>query len=1051
MPVIKHKDDNKIKGGIQKKLFAKALKIEEKETDYLGFNFYSNEEEKALFEANPLDENIKGNDFKNKTLEFKERYKNGESLDSLLIEAYALVCVASNKYLHLNPYKVQMMGGIAIHEGNIAEMKTGEGKTLTAVMPAYLNALTGKGVHIVTVNEYLAAREANGEIGRLFNALGLTVGLNVREKMIPEKREAYNCDILYTTNNEIGFDYLRDNMAVEKEGQVQRGLNFVIVDEVDSILIDEARTPLIISGKPKETQNIYLEADTFVKSLSDEDYEIDIKTKVINITQSGIEKAEKWFNIENLYDIENLERLHTIENALRANYIMQIGVDYVVRDVGEGQDVHKEVLIVDQFTGRLMIGRQFSEGLHQALEAKESKRGVEIKKEMTTLATITFQNFFRMYNKLAGMTGTAKTEEEEFLSIYNMRVIEIPTNSPVARIDANDKLFITEEAKFEALIKEIKLRHEFGQPILVGTISVEVSEYIAKRLEKEGFTKNQFSVLNAKHQEKEARIVEKAGQYGAITIATNMAGRGTDIKLQKDSVPNEKGEVFDVTNNSYKKDEKVSELEPQVKKIEDEYDFINKYKGQLIKQRLFIDNDELEKELKEAKSPRKSEKSQVLEEEIKAFLDAQAAYALYRKENKKALDLQKREKDLYIQAKKVSDKIIIYLFNKEAEYHVKNDEYLSYKNLEGLDGLAILGTERHESRRIDNQLRGRSGRQGDPGYSCFFISAEDDLLKRFGSERFKTLIKQALTLQGYSEKDSLNIGMFSSSILRAQKQIEGNNFDMRKSVLQYDEVMKQQREVIYSQRQNIIECESLEEIEEMLNDINRQALSVYVDDAPSYEKDSEVDSDRLFSLLDKRIFPEHTLNKDKLRGTRNDVIEYLSKLSENILKAKKVTSKQFLEAQKLYSNEENFDKVMLTHYKACMLESVDLNWMEHIDAMAGLRQSVSMSSYAQQNPLREYQMQGLEMFNSMSTSIKDGMLRSTLMGPIKLRITQNMKAQATNAGDDSLNAKRKFNPAMAKAQNKEKKPDRNDPCWCGSGKKYKDCHMRQDIIDKKWN
>ncbi len=1055
MPFIQHKDDNKIKGSLQKRLYSQALEIVEKENDYKDFKFYD-DESKELFEIDPLDERIRGNDFKDKTEEFKSRVKNGESLDSLLIEAFALVSVAANKLLGLNPFKVQMMGAIAIHEGNIAEMKTGEGKTLTAVLPAYLNALTGKGVHIVTVNEYLASREADGDIGRLFKALGLTVGLNLREKDSAQKRAAYYSDILYTTNNEIGFDYLRDNMAVRRENQVQRELNFAIVDEVDSILIDEARTPLIISGRPKETENRYKEADDFVKTLSDEDYEIDIKTKIVNITDSGIKKAESYFNIENLYDgAENIERLHCIENALKARHVMEKGVDYVVR---EGQ-----VIIVDQFTGRLMFGRQFTEGLHQALEAKE---GVEVKKETTTLATITFQNFFRMYNKLSGMTGTAKTEEEEFLSIYNMRVIEIPTNAPIARIDANDKLFVTSEDKFNALIREVELRHEFGQPILIGTISVDTSELVSKLLQKAGFNKSQYSVLNAKHQEKEAHIIEKAGRYGAITIATNMAGRGTDIKLQKDVVPNDKGEIFDVTSLNEKKEKKLSTIKEELDSIQKEYNQVLAIKNQLLDKKIFSIKLEKEKERKEREESRKerellktlsdNEKRQKREEQKKERLtlsmkkpegydhllrasdNVQSLYSEYNelKKNKNAdlKQLKNKETTLLDGIKKIYDKIELALSIYDARYLIKEKEYNEYNNLGSVAGLAVLGTERHESRRIDNQLRGRSGRQGDPGYSCFFISAEDDLLRRFGSERFKMLIERTLILQGGSAEDSLDFSMFSSSILRAQKQIEGNNFDMRKTVLQYDEVMRKQREVIYSQRQEIITTDDAEGLEGILFRIVDEVLVNLVNQAPSMVKDGYIDKDELYNLLANKYLPKEAINKEKLDDARENVVDYVLKQAHACL----ITKKNAILSRFPTTPFNN-------HYKEVMLHNVDINWMNHIDNMAGLRQSVSMSSYAQQNPLRVYQMQGFEMFNEMSFNIKRDIVKQAIFGPVRVEVKQTMKGIGTNRSDEG---DKRPNPAL---KPKSQKPGRNDPCWCGSGQKYKKCHEQEDIKTKKWD
>ncbi|MDD4354894.1 MAG: preprotein translocase subunit SecA, partial [Candidatus Izemoplasmatales bacterium] len=607
-----------------------------------------------------------------KTTEFRERLQAGDTMDSLLIEAFATVREASTRVTGMTPFRVQVMGAIAIHEGNIAEMKTGEGKTLTAVMPAYLNALPGEGVHIVTVNEYLAGREVNGEIGDLFRFLGLSVGLNIRDLTSDEKREVYRSDILYSTNNELGFDYLRDHMVIYKEAIVQRPLNFAIIDEVDSILIDEARTPLIISGGEKNTAELYKQANYFAIRLDKEaDIDIDIKDKSINLTETGIKKAETFFNLENLYDVTNVNLLHHINNALRANFIMAKDVDYVVQD--------GKVIIVDPFTGRLMHGRQFSEGLHQALEAKEA---VEVKKETSVLATITFQNFFRMYKKLSGMTGTAKTEEEEFRNIYNMTVVEIPTNVPVIRIDDNDLIFATMEAKYKMLAEEIERRYRMGQPILVGTISIESSELLSSLLKRRGV---KHDVLNAKQHEREADIVAKAGLTGQVTIATNMAGRGTDIKLG-----------------------------PGVRE---------------------------------------------------------------------------------------------------------------------LGGLAVIGTERHEARRIDNQLRGRSGRQGDPGYSRFFLSADDDLLRRFGGDRFKRMLSMITMQKGSETEMPLDFTMFSKLVLRAQHQIEGHNFDRRKTVLQYDEVLRKQREIIYQQRTDVLFLDSIEPLANtMIESTLDRAIQAHLND-----------------------------------------------------------------------------------------------------------------------------------------------------------------------------------------------------------------------------
>ena len=791
-------------------------------------------------------------DFKKATESFKNRLNNGETLDDIEVEAYALVREASKRILNMIPFKVQVMGAHVIHQGNIAEMKTGEGKTLTAVMPAYLNALEGKGVHIITVNEYLAAREAEGDIAELFKFLGLTVGLNMRDLTKEEKRDAYLCDILYSTNNEVGFDYLRDHMVIYEKDMVQRPLNYAIIDEIDSILIDEARTPLIISGGAKSTANLYLQADTFAKRLSDNDYEIDIKTKSVILTDLGVEKAERHFGISNLYDLEHVTLLHHINNAIKANYTMHLDDDYVVQD--------NQVIIVDAFTGRLMHGRQYSEGLHQALEAKE---GVEIKKETSTLATITFQNFFRMYAKLSGMTGTAKTEEEEFRNIYNMLVIEIPTNKPVIRDDGNDIIFASMKAKYHALADEIKARHEKGQPMLIGTISIETSELLSKLLKQRGIKHN---VLNAKQHEKEAEIIENAGVKGAVTIATNMAGRGTDIKLGEGVVE--------------------------------------------------------------------------------------------------------------------------------------------------LGGLAVLGTERHESRRIDNQLRGRSGRQGDPGYSRFYLSAEDDLVRRFGGERFKKQLEMLTKTKGSDTETPVDYKMFSRFVERAQKQIEGNNFDRRKTVLQYDEVLRKQREIIYQQRSDILKQGSVETI--ALN-LLKESLNRAVDN--HLDEEVKLDVNALYEAI-KPYFNEGLLSLDDLNENPDLCSEYLIKLATDNVLSKK---------QKI--GDESFNEFL----KVVMLRVVDTFWVRHIDQMSELRQSIGLKSYAQQNPLREYQEIGFSLFNEMIMHIEDDTTKYLLKAQVKENLTRVQVAKPVKAssGKEEITKKK---PVTAK------KIGRNDLCPCGSGKKYKHCH-----------
>ena len=788
-----------------------------------------------------------------KTTEFRERLQAGDTMDSLLIEAFATVREASTRVTGMTPFRVQVMGAIAIHEGNIAEMKTGEGKTLTAVMPAYLNALPGEGVHIVTVNEYLAGREVNGEIGDLFRFLGLSVGLNIRDLTSDEKREVYRSDILYSTNNELGFDYLRDHMVIYKEAIVQRPLNFAIIDEVDSILIDEARTPLIISGGEKNTAELYKQANYFAIRLDKEaDIDIDIKDKSINLTETGIKKAETFFNLENLYDVTNVNLLHHINNALRANFIMAKDVDYVVQD--------GKVIIVDPFTGRLMHGRQFSEGLHQALEAKEA---VEVKKETSVLATITFQNFFRMYKKLSGMTGTAKTEEEEFRNIYNMTVVEIPTNVPVIRIDDNDLIFATMEAKYKMLAEEIERRYRIGQPILVGTISIESSELLSSLLKRRGV---KHDVLNAKQHEREADIVAKAGLTGQVTIATNMAGRGTDIKLG-----------------------------PGVRE---------------------------------------------------------------------------------------------------------------------LGGLAVIGTERHEARRIDNQLRGRSGRQGDPGYSRFFLSADDDLLRRFGGDRFKRMLSMITMQKGSETEMPLDFTMFSKLVLRAQHQIEGHNFDRRKTVLQYDEVLRKQREIIYQQRTDVLFLDSIEPLANtMIESTLDRAIQAHLNDRQA-----------LITLLNK-FFPKDALDPNQLLGAVDP--------TETILNAykKEINEKKTLVGDKIYND----------FLKAVTLRVVDTYWVQHIDAMSELRQSVGLQSYAQINPFREYQEMGFQMFETMVENIQNDVTRFVLKAQVRQNTERVQVAKPMSMSSGKEDETRKRTPIKV-----TQKVGRNDPCPCGSGKKYKYCHGRNE-------
>lgn len=821
--------------------------------------------QKTLKKILALDEEMQkltDDELKAKTPYFKELLKNGKTLDDILPEAFAVVREAAYRFTGMKPYPVQLIGGLVLHGGNVAEMKTGEGKTLTAVAPAYLNALTGEGVHIVTVNEYLAGREANGEIGNLFRWLGLTVGLNIRDLDQKGKQEAYACDILYSTNSELGFDYLRDNMARSAEDLVQqRGLRTAIIDEVDDVLIDEARTPLIISGGSKESPKIYQLVDKFVKGLTEDDYTIDAESRSIQLTPDGMGKAEKYFTVKNLYDIENVNLVHRINNALKANYIFANGVEYVVQD--------GEVLIVDSFTGRILKGRQYNDGLHQAIQAKE---GVEIKQEMVTVATITYQNFFRMYHKLSGMTGTAKTEEEEFREIYNMYVVEIPTNKPVIREDAPDYLFLKLEYKWNALIEEVKARHEKGQPILIGTISVETSEMLSQRLTKLGLA---HEVLNAKNNAREAEIVALAGQKGAITIATNMAGRGTDIKLT---------------------------------------------------------------------------------DEVKA-----------------------------------------------------------------LGGLCVFGTERHESRRIDNQLRGRSGRQGDPGFSRFYTSCEDELLKRFAGDSFKNKLAMAVRLnQDNDETKPLESRMFTKVMTQAQTRIEGQNYDARKNVLKYDDVIRVQRELFYKQRMEVIKGENLDEmVKQMMRTAITQITDRYMEEVGRNRYN--IDDQGIADIFNTKYYGEGSVKVEQLRQyDENEIRDYLFDIAANEIKQK----------QELFPDGafDGFERMMV-------LRVIDMHWTKHIDKMSGLRQGIGLQSYGQQNPLTIYKQQGLEMFNQMTADINEDVLRFLVRTKFRIAIKEKEEKLVTNQGvDDSVK--------QAPIVNARKELGRNDLCWCGSGRKYKYCHGR---------
>ena len=851
-----------------------------------------------------------------KTSEFKERLARGETLDDILPEAFAVVREASRRVLGMRHYRVQLIGGVVLHQGRIAEMKTGEGKTLVATLPAYLNALTGKGVHIVTVNDYLAQRDSEW-MGRIYKFLGLSVGLIVHDMKPSERRKSYTADITYGTNNEFGFDYLRDNMVIYKEDMVQRGLNFAIVDEVDSILIDEARTPLIISGAGEKSTDLYYKADKFVVRLKkDEDFEVDEKANTVSLTEKGVAKAEAYFNIENLAEIdpsdtEAMRIPHHINQALKARYLMKRDQDYVVKD---GQ-----VIIVDEFTGRLMTGRRYSDGLHQAIEAKE---GVNIKRESKTLATITFQNYFRMYNKLSGMTGTAKTEEEEFKTIYGLDVVVIPTNKKMIRKDYNDVIYLTMEGKFRAVVEEIAQRYAVGQPVLVGTVSIENSEILSSMLKRKGIP---HEVLNAKYHEKEAEIVAQAGRYKAVTIATNMAGRGTDILLG--------GNPEFMAKKEMKKQGYSDEILAQVTSFET------------------IDDP-----------------------------DVIAARQVYKQLHEK--------------------------FSKEVEKERQ-------KVIE-LGGLHIIGTERHESRRIDNQLRGRAGRQGDPGSSRFYISLEDDLMRLFGSEKIQGIVERL----GLEEDQPIDYGILSKQIESAQKRVEGNNFNIRKHVLQYDDVMNKQREVIYSQRRKVLEGENLRDsIMDMVEAVVDNAIEMYIGELPNPEewnvKGLIEYLERIFLPKDSVVIPED----EKYNLTKEG-------LKERILKV----------AHEAYAlrEEENGEENMREAERVILLRVVDQKWMDHIDAMDQLRQGIGLRAYGQRDPVVEYRLEGYEMFEDMVRSIQEETVRILFNIKIQAEVPKREKvAEPISTSRGGSSPKR----PIVKGQ----KVGRNDPCPCGSGKKYKRC------------
>ncbi len=793
-------------------------------------------------------------ELRSKTDEFKGRLENGEDLEDIKVEAFAVVREAAKRVLGLYPFRVQIMGAAALHEGNIAEMKTGEGKTLTSTLPVYLNAITGRGVHVVTVNEYLASRDAI-EMGKLYDFLGLTVGLNLNNMNKDEKREAYAADITYSTNNELGFDYLRDNMVLYKEEHVQRPLYYAVIDEVDSILIDEARTPLIISGQAAKAAQLYMQSNALVRGLRiEEDYSYDESTKGVVLTESGIEKVEKMFGIDNLFDLTHVRLNHAINQSLKAHASMHNDVDYVVQ---EGS-----VVIVDSFTGRLMKGRRYSDGLHQAIEAKE---GLEIQNESMTMATITFQNFFRMYDKLSGMTGTAKTEEEEFRNIYNMNVIVIPTNRQIVRDDRADLIYSSMQGKFQAVAEDIAERNTKGQPVLVGTVAIETSEIISKLLTKNGI---RHSVLNAKNHEHEAQIVAEAGHKGSVTIATNMAGRGTDIKLGEGVIE--------------------------------------------------------------------------------------------------------------------------------------------------VGGLAVIGTERHESRRIDNQLRGRSGRQGDPGVTQFYLSMEDELMRRFGSDNMRTM----MTRLGMDDSAPIQSKMVTRAVEGAQKRVEGNNFDARKRLLQYDDVLRQQREIIYKERLEVLETDNMRGlVETMIDEVIERAVAAH--SVPGKEK--EMNLKGLEDFIFANLLPEGVMTQERMQGkSQEEIVDDLKKVVYEYYDAK--------EAEMTPERMREFEKVVL-------LRSIDSKWIDHIDAMDQLRQGIHLRAYGQIDPLREYQNEGFTMFEAMVSSVQEDVTKYAM----KAEIRSNLQREEVAKGQ-AVNPKEEGGTVKKKPIRNEAAVGRNEMCPCGSGKKYKNCH-----------
>lgn len=907
------------------------------------FKSYSEKEVKRIMplvkKINDLEEDIQklsDSELRNKTSEFKKRLKEGETLDDLLPEAFAVVREASKRVLGMRHFDVQLIGGIILHQGRIAEMKTGEGKTLVATLPVYLNSLTEKGVHVITVNDYLAKRDSEW-MGKVYKFLGLTVGLAIAGMNPEQKQKAYNCDVTYGTNNEFGFDYLRDNMVIYKNQLVQRKLNYAIVDEIDSILIDEARTPLIISGRGAQSSDLYKKADNFVRKLTPKviveedvknfeqaednekyDYIVDLKAKSASLTQKGIKKAEQEFGLENFNDIENSELVHNVNQALRAHGIMKKDIDYIVKD--------GEVLIVDEFTGRIMYGRRYNNGLHQAIEAKEH---VKIADESKTLATITFQNYFRMYDKLSGMTGTAMTEEAEFEEIYKLDVIEIPTNKPMIRVDHPDTIYKNENAKFRAVIEDIKESHAKGQPVLVGTVSIEKSEKLSKLLAKEGI---KHEVLNAKYHEREAAIVAQAGKYGAVTIATNMAGRGTDIMLGG--------------NSEFLAKQEMAKLQ---------------YTPELIEQSTTFNETD----------------------------------------NQEILDARNKYKEL-------EEK-----FSKE----IKEEK----EKVMAAGGLKIIGTERHESRRIDNQLRGRSGRQGDPGESKFYIGLDDDLMKIFGGD----MITNLYNTLGADENMPIQSKMLSKAVENAQKKVEGRNFTIRKNVLQYDDVMNTQREIIYKQRREVLDGENLK------NNIEKIIDNVASNLVDSYTTEDGINKEALLQDISTTfgIASLNSLNKEKVHS--NEVSQELIEAAHS----------------KYDEKEKEFGENVLRELeRVVMLKIVDERWMDHIDAMDELKDGIGLRAYGQKDPVVQYRIEGFDMFDQMVADIQLNVVK-VLMNARKREgglPNRQESVRITGEGVESRNMSLKGNtPNQEKTHtpivNTEPKVGRNDPCPCGSGKKYKNC------------